>query len=678
MENPQTRLIEAAVRPLSDDVELQLAAVQLLGAQVGADEFRAQQSIKRWEALDAKKRLPVWRTVLFVVLLVASVIVLNSTIHEIEKFRAFSESVSTIGTARASTETAFALSGEKTLTEAQRLILYGDEFQATRAGRAKGIWDRYPDNPAYFAQYAEACLSENGKLPDDFLENARKVAPDNAWFLYVAAGVEARDSVKKKRLSSMAKAAGEAPEWEILDAGRLEKAIRLIHEARTLKSCDDYKFFLMSEKIPLLAQGNKYEWIRSVAHLAGMTTSDVIATRRVGEVIAVQAGLLASEKDTDGFTELILDSDAFIQKSLSMEPITVVGGLVCWVNASMASEGLATGAKLLVLHPEAERYRTAYERLKVARESLKKREFQINGVEFGKKGGFLPSMVIPMVRRQVANPPVITDGDLKPGRLMEHEIVSMACALVSFLLLGMCLGVVWVSRTLRRSLIRRLAVRFESLLLPVDWVWVVGAGVILPVLLVLGINRFTPLGGRDFSVYGMKFFLPLAHFNALVLLLLIVPILVTRWRLGLRGGSFGFVWKNAWIGWMAAGSTLAYVALFGYAAPMERSGWLVAASAFHLVSYLWLIAVIARACFTKPARALLSATVAWVLVPAYACAMLLMICLVPIFKSQEEYWFQRDKFMSLDPKYPGLGTYEYKVAVQLQKETRAQLEGLGK
>jgi hypothetical protein len=678
MNDTKTRLIEAAVRPLADDAELQLAAAQFLGDHVFVNDSEAEQAIKRWQGLDAKRRPSVWRITLTMLLLVVSAMVLVRVFSEFKRLQIFGNIISTMGDGSALPEAAPVLPGKKSLTEAERFILYGDESQSSKTGKAKGVWDRYPQNPAYFAQYAEAYLSEHEKLPDDFLANARKVDPDNAWFLYMAAGVEARDCVKKKTQSAKAKAGGEAPEWEILDAGRLEKAIRLIHEARILRSCKDYKYDLLREKIPLLAQGDKFEWIRSIAHLAGMTSSDVISMRRVGDVISAQAGLLGLKKNTDGFRGLMADSDAFVQKIVSIEPSTVVAGLVYWVNVSTACQGLAGGAKALDIHPEAENYQVIHDRMTEARESLKKRGLLIDGVEFGKEAAFLPAMTIPMVNRQVANPPAISDGDLKPGRLMEHEIASMACAVICFVLLGICLGSVWVSRSFRRSLVRRLAGRFESLMLPVDWMWVMGIGVILPVLFVMGINRFTPLGGRDLSLFGMKFFLPLAHFNTLLLLLLILPVLVSRWRLSQRCGSFGFVWRRAWMGWLAAGSSVAYMIIIGYAAPLGLVAWMKAASAFHLISYLWLIVVIVRACFTKPARSVVSETVARVLVPAYAGAMLLMICLVPVFKVQEEYWFRRDHFMSLDAKYPGVGTYEYKVAVQLQKETRALLGDLAK
>lgn len=678
MTDSKSRFIEAAVRPLSGNAEQQAAAARFLETDLDGNGSGHEQATRRWDALDARHGRPVWRIALFTVLLGVSAIVLAKSFSELEQLRTISKSISAMGVGTVGPGGGPVSLGKKSLTPDERLILSGDETQSSKAGKAKGIWDRHPDRPAYFAQYAAAFLAENGKLPDGFLETARRIDPENAWFLYLAASVEAGDCVKKKARSAEAKAAGEAPEWEILDAGSLGRAMRLFHEARDLKSCEAYKSHLMREKIPLLAQGNKIELFGAVAYVAGMTASDLISTRKLGDAVAAQAGLFGLEKDTAGFRELMADSEAYSQKILSTEPGTLVEALMYRVNIVAICQGLGGGAKAMGLQPEAEHYRAAHDRMKKARDSLKNRELLIDGHEFGMKAGIFEKMTVPMVHRQVLSPPPITDEDLKPGRLMEHEIVSMLCAGSVYLFLGVFLGMVWVPGFFRKRPIRKLAARFESLMLPVDWMWVVGGGVVLPVLFVMILNRHTPLGARDFSVFALSFLQPIAFFNGLGLLLLILPILIIRWRLSGKCGSLGFVWLHPWIGWVAAGFCLPHMIVAGYAVPLVMIRWVNVAALVLLIPHLWLLVVGARACFAGPVRSLMSATVARALVPAYASAMLLMISLVAVFKACETYWFRKEAAMVLDADFPGLGTYEYKVAMQLQKETRAQLEGVGK
>lgn len=665
MPDPQQRLIEAATRPLADNAEMQLAATHLLGELTETNPASAEEAISRWEVLDSKKRKPVWRILLFSLLLIISATVLSIGAYSAINFRQAFLLVTGY-----SSDAHLRKPGKSTLTEEEKLILYGDESQPSKAGKAKGLWDRHPENPAYFARYAEAYLSENKKLPEDFLLQARRIDPQNAWFLYIAAGVEAKDCVKKKTQSAKAKAAREAPEWEVLDQDRLERALRLVREARDLSFCNDYEFNLMREKIPLLAQGNQTERLISTGHLAGITANGLISTRRIGDTIAAKASLLAKDKNTAGFRELMADSDALSRKTLSIKPCTLVAGLVFRGNVSTSSQGLAAGARELGIHPEAERHQAIYDRLHEEREARKKRRLLIEGVEFQRKAGYLAGVVTPTVNRQVANPPAIPDAELRPGRLMDHEIASMLCAEAAFLLLGIFLVLVLAFRFRQGTMTHRLARRMESLLLPVDWLLILGFGIILPFSFVIILNRFTPLGGRDLSIYGLTFVLPMAHFFALVLLLLIVPILIARWRLAKRAVSFGFDWSKSWIGWSAVISTIFYIVGIGFMPHFKSMSTVAAVTAFLILPKIWLLAIAARALLAKSASLLMSSTIARVLVPAYASAMLIMISLVPVFNAAGQYWFKRDTFMKLDPSSPGMGTYEYKVAVQLQKELR--------
>ncbi len=676
MPDNKERLIEIATRPFSDNAEMKLAAARLLDELVKPDVDGAEHAIARWEAVDGKKRLPKWRIMLFSLLLIVSATIFTLGVPEANSLREISHAISTLGgaTVRLGPDPLLRKAGKISLNDTERLILYGDETQTSKAGMAKGLWDRFPDNPAYFGQYAGAYLSENGKLPADFLEQARRLDPQNSWFLYLAAGVEGKDSVKKKIQSASAKAAKEAPEWEILDQARLENALRLVREARELNLCNDYKSDLMREKIPLMAQGDKLERLISIGHLAGMTASDLIAMRKISDVIAAKARLLGKENNIGEFRELMADSDAFGRKMLSAEPSTLVAGLVNGVNVSGVSQGLAAGARDLGLNSEAERFQSLHDRWRQSRESQKKKELRVDGVEFAKKAAFLPALSLPMVWQQAVGPPAITDEDLKAGRLVEHETASMVFAVGVFFLIGFCMAAVWISNFLRRPVIRRLASRIESLLLPVDWMWLMGLGLFVPFLFVMSINRFTSLGGRDFSVFGMKLFLPFGHFFTMALLMVIVPVLVTRWRISKRVPFLKSGWGKSWVGWIAVISAMAYVVAIGYLVVSDSLDRVRVVTAFLLfLPKIWLLAIAVRALIAGPARSLMSCTVARVLVPVYATAMLLMISMAPIFKAAETYWFEHDAFMSLDAKFPGMGTYEYKVAVQLQKGLREAL-----
>jgi hypothetical protein len=220
------------------------------------------------------------------------------------------------------------------------------------------------------------------------------------------------------------------------------------------------------------------------------------------------------------------------------------------------------------------------------------------------------------------------------------------------------------------ALSARLSKRFESLLLPVDWIWIIGIGVVLPFLLVIGLTRFTSLGARDFSAAGMKFILPAAHYTALLLLVLMLPVLMARLRLRKRTVSLSFKWGKSWIGWISVAAILAHVVLIAFAVKSGSSGMKVTVASLLIVSEIWLFATVLRTAFSSPTRVLMAGTIARILIPTYATALLLMVWWVPALIAAENYWFGQDQFTKLDPEFPGMTSFEYKVAVQLQKEIR--------
>lgn len=167
----------------------------------------------------------------------------------------------------------------------------------------------------------------------------------------------------------------------------------------------------------------------------------------------------------------------------------------------------------------------------------------------------------------LANHPPLSDVDLKPGRLTEHEIIAQLGSIVTWTFLLAALAAVAIYRFRSPALIRRLAARMASLLRSSDWIWLLIAGVVLPFCYFMAITRLTPLGGRDFSLTknDLKLFpdtvvpLALAQFSGLALLLILVPLLVTRWRLAIRGVAFGFTNGKSWPGFAAVVCAAAFI-----------------------------------------------------------------------------------------------------------------------
>ena len=157
--------------------------------------------------------------------------------------------------------------------------------------------------------------------------------------------------------------------------------------------------------------------------------------------------------------------------------------------------------------------------------------------------------------------------------------------------------------------------------------------------------------------------------------MILLPVLITRWRLGKRAAVFGFANGSSRSSWLAVACAVVFIPVVGWSACAGSEVGLAVAAGLNLVPTLWLLALMLRAIFSKPSKLLHRSTSARVLLPVYATAMLLMVLLVPVFKAAGQRWFEQDTLIRLDPAYPSMTRYEYAAAVQMRKEFR-ELIGL--
>ena len=158
--------------------------------------------------------------------------------------------------------------------------------------------------------------------------------------------------------------------------------------------------------------------------------------------------------------------------------------------------------------------------------------------------------------------------------------------------------------------------------------------------------------------------------------MILLPVLITCWRLGKWVAVFGFANGNSKFGWFAVACAASFIPVVGWGACAGSEAGLTVAAGLILVPALWLLVLMLWAIFSKSSKLLHRSTRARVLLPVYATAMLLMVLLVPVFKAAGQRWFERDTLIRLDPAYPATTRYEYEAAVQMRKEFR-ELIGLG-
>ncbi len=193
---------------------------------------------------------------------------------------------------------------------------------------------------------------------------------------------------------------------------------------------------------------------------------------------------------------------------------------------------------------------------------------------------------------------------------------------------------------------------------------------VLPSLFYFVIYRLTPLGARDWSIAASAFMVPAGQVAAMGFLMIVLPVLVARWRLGKRGAMLGWQQRRAWMGWAAVICGALSLPVFGLSFARGKGNeavMMIAAALLGILVLAWLVIGI-RAVFSKRPALLRRVTLSRILVPAYALGMLLMAASMPLYHAAEKRWLAQDRLMEITPEAPALSRYEWEVAQAMRTE----------
>lgn len=204
--------------------------------------------------------------------------------------------------------------------------------------------------------------------------------------------------------------------------------------------------------------------------------------------------------------------------------------------------------------------------------------------------------------------------------------------------------------------------------------WVIGAGVVAPLLWWLAIVHLSPLGCRDIALIhyehgSVPLMQPwLSQAAGGVVLLLVCVLQVARWRLAKRGAFLALDAQRLWIGWTMLGIAALFIPVQGIVRylPSHEGQFLLYGSAAGGIVLLWLIwqAVMGIACPTSNAlRGLLTLRA---MIPALLTAALLLLAAVPLLRQQERQWVAADLLSKPDPEGTGLSIIERRTHDELR------------
>ncbi len=642
---------------------------------VREDDAQALVLTKRFEDIDQRRSRPRWRWMLYVLIAILSLVVLSKIIYIASSTAVYMD------TGGRNKLTKYLVTEakkrfRKNFNAEQKLILYGDASRKIQSEQIKGLWDSDPENPVFFSEYVRVYLSENDKLPPNFLETAEKIDPDNAWFLYLAASAEAQGSVEKNKITSSQKAKEGARTFTIIDQVKFERSIVLIKKGAAKPYCKSYTHDLFQQRVKLLPNSKREDITYSLIYVLGSTHSDIYRFRYATDVLGAYSLDLSKKNETLKFQNHIATSDAILRHFGNYESSNLLESLVIKSLTAAISRDLSTAAKSMNLTNKSERFSKIDEKIKADKEERKaKHKSEDIEINIESKSGLLAGLVIPGVSNQVANPPKINDELLKPGRLADHELASILCAIISCILLIMAMLFVGIIHFRSSTMVRKLSSRIVRALTWKDWAWLIGAGVILPFIYVLVVNRFTPLGGRDFSLRHTKFLLPSVYYTGLVRLIMCTLLILGRWRLKSILSPFGFPVRSTCLSWCVLISCLVSMPLIGFAAIQDSRSLMIIGGILFVLADVWLVIKGFQIVIGKSEMLMYRGVIARIFIPAFAVAMICLLTSIFYLERSEQYWLNKDTIIRMDATRKEGPNFEYTIAKQLEKETRAIING---
>ncbi len=669
---PETHpLIDSITKPLADNAEMKLSAVQILEQTFDAEHPSVPQAMQRLEARDKKKFPAIGKIAIWV----SAVSLLGFAISsDVRVFLKISEIYDWEWLEDIEVPPA-----PRKLNQQERLMLGdSDIFDVTVKRR---LFETDPTNPAYFAEYASEYKRQHNSLPPDYLETAERIDPSNSFFIYWAAGVIGNKSLERKSFkrskSSFRIIDGvklrplpREQEYTIKDQAAYEEALALLKKASELPKFRTFTNQMTAAKVRLITTDNFASYENGYESNYFTHACGVLSLYGVFEVFSARAEELSKSGNESEFQLLAAQQKALLLALAYNEDINSANEYNYWIIAYVTVINFHAAAERLGLSEVAENYRKQKEAFVAEQDYFqiraKKSEhtFQINRASpLGASSHLSTNQFTRVI-------PPLHDSYLEPMRLVEHELLGRFGILFVSIFLMIGALTVYLFRFLTTKAILLPAKRIAMLIRLSDWIWIFSFGIALPILVFLYISRLSPVSGRDYSCSHFQFAFPGLHLVVLLLTLLLAPAIVTRWRLTRRTAAFEFgsrldLLSLPVIGVMLVYAIVAYPVLvnvrlndltrFGLSLPLL--GWL----AFVFFNGLRIFLGSARSRIIQTATAL-------AVLPAYPLAILALCLTLPIYIKAERQGLAEDKRIFIDPVSSELGSYEYKVAAQKRKE----------
>jgi hypothetical protein len=433
----------------------------------------------------------------------------------------------------------------------------------------------------------------------------------------------------------------------------------------------------------LLPSTTPTEVVFTLGYRAGKFSYAEISLGALGAAVAAKAWLCGEANDPASFRELLVDAEGLLGKRANSEVESFLGELLNRKVAFAIVTNASPVAAKFSFTDQSERLAQALTVVNQRKTQQRDRKPDPGSDILYRHGSELSWLaVLPSSLKTLQNPPRLTLEDLRPGRLMEHETVAWTGTYLVWAMLVVAMGLAAALRFRSPILIRRLAGRLEELVVPRDWMMVLGAGVLLPIVFFTVVTRFTALGGRDLSMeYGNVPFIPyfddpplgLTQHVALALLILVACGTTAAGCFRRRTKFLELPTPHPTGSLVATACLVAFIPVSGWSVAHDSDAAAVTSWIFAGAVIVWLLVVLSKSLFAHYQTQLSYGVVSRMLVPCCASGALLCLSAAPVFKAMAFDWSAKDGLIRVDKDHPSGSKFEYRMASQLRKELRETL-----
>jgi hypothetical protein len=265
---------------------------------------------------------------------------------------------------------------------------------------------------------------------------------------------------------------------------------------------------------------------------------------------------------------------------------------------------------------------------------------------------------------------IADEAEFEPGRRAEFALADRYFALTAACIFTFFAFLAALEVWPRPGEIRGMALGLSPLLQRVDFAWLAGLGIAVPLAWHVLVTRFTPLACRDFALTEWDMIPAFSQAGGSVLLSVCLLLQTARWRIARRGGFLALRPPVLWPGWAAAAVAALFVPSLGvvrYLTKWEEEFLLLGSTAAGL-PLLWLLWRGGAIAFGPRAASLGGVLTCRLLFPAFLTMAALLLAFMPLLKSEERRWVARDTVGGTDPAGSGLGRLEARTRAALRAE----------